>query len=85
MMTMTEKDEEEGGEEKRGLPGMEGEADWFGHRPVVELWVKTLVLVAGGRKRRKRRGKSCGGAVVVVAAMKEKGETISGEREMWWH
>ena len=85
MMTMAEKDEEEGGEEKRGLPGMEGKADWFGRRPVVELWVKTLVLVAGGRKRRKRRGKSCGGAAVVVAAMKEKGETISGEREMWWH
>jgi hypothetical protein len=58
MITMTERDEEEGGEEKSGLPSMEGEADWFGYRPVVELWVKTLVLVAkGGRKRRRRRGK----------------------------
>ena len=62
MMTMAERDEKEGGEEKRGLLGMEGEADWFGRRPMVELWVKTLVLVdEGGRKRRKKKGSSCGG------------------------
>jgi hypothetical protein len=58
MMTMAERDEKEGEEEKRGLLGMEGEADWFGRRPMVELWVKTLVLVdEGGRKRRKKKGK----------------------------
>jgi hypothetical protein len=75
-------------EERRrgGLPGMEGKVDWFGRRPVVELWVKTLVLVAeGGRKRRRRRGKSCGRVAIVVAAMKEEGETVNGEGEMWWH
>jgi len=26
-----------------------------------------------------------GGAAIVVAAVKEKGETVSGEGEVWWH
>jgi hypothetical protein len=38
-----------------------------------------------GREREEGEGGAHGGGVVVVFVMKEEGETIRGEGEVWWH